>query len=189
MGMGNMDMHAMMLVKRACELFADEFQQEISEVMYRQVNSKTAEAIAAAFCPKILEPLAPTRPKKKKVRRQAGQGQAKKREETLRLAKLTRALPWFMRSPGLPPGPALRGAVRFVRALCPGSPRVPHEAFHVGRHNTPAGVSHGLFALMPGGRLHQQWDRGAWPLVQSITRRSSKLSCGPTWSDKRDTGG
>jgi outer membrane biosynthesis protein TonB len=65
MGMGNMDMHAMMLVKRACELFADEFQQEISEVMYRQVNSKTAEAIAAAFCPKILEPLAPT-PKKKK---------------------------------------------------------------------------------------------------------------------------
>ena len=40
-------------------------QQEISEVMYRQVNSKTAEAIAAAFCPKILEPLAPT-PKKKK---------------------------------------------------------------------------------------------------------------------------
>ena len=60
------DIHAMLLVKKACEQFADEFQQEISEVMYRQVSSKSAGAIAEPFCSKILEAPEP-RPSKTKA--------------------------------------------------------------------------------------------------------------------------
>ena len=77
--------HAMLLVKKACEHFTDEFQQEISEVMYRKVNTENADAIASKFCPRILnvEPV----PKKKSGAKEQTKNKKKNKKSTKKKAK------------------------------------------------------------------------------------------------------
>eukprot|EP00936_MAST-01D_sp_MAST-1D-sp1_P000212 g212.t1 len=48
------DIQALLLTKHACEAFVDEWQQEISEHMYRHVLSKSDEYIAEQLCEKFI---------------------------------------------------------------------------------------------------------------------------------------
>lgn len=42
---------AMLAIKAACETFTDEWHQQLSELMYKHVMERSAEEIAAGFCP------------------------------------------------------------------------------------------------------------------------------------------
>lgn len=60
----------LMTLKQTCEMFTDDLQQELSELMYRAAMERDAEEIVAAFCDKEgatgAQPPAPPPPRKKK---------------------------------------------------------------------------------------------------------------------------
>ena len=52
----------LLTLKQVCELFTDEFQQELSELMYRAVNEREPKAIEAEFCGSAAVTTAPPPP-------------------------------------------------------------------------------------------------------------------------------
>ena len=71
----------LMLLKGACEAFTDEFQQEMSELMYRAALQNDVEPIVAEFCTSsavVNAPLPPPPPRKRKPKDPTGASHAKK---------------------------------------------------------------------------------------------------------------
>lgn len=77
-------MQHLLTLKQVCELFTDEFQQELSELMYRAVNERDADAIEAEFCSSAAvttSPPPPPPPRKRKEGSGARTGGEKKKKK------------------------------------------------------------------------------------------------------------
>ena len=66
----------LMTLKQVCELFTEEHQQELSEMMYRATMSESAETIVGEFCARdeIVRVRKPKQPKRRKASSEVGGG-------------------------------------------------------------------------------------------------------------------
>jgi hypothetical protein len=69
----------LLTLKKCCEAFTEEFQQELSELMYKEVHRRTAKEIEAAFCESEAVLTPPPPPPSKRSRRRAASAKGKAR--------------------------------------------------------------------------------------------------------------